>query len=417
MRRTIVIPSAVLEAVAIILVNIQMLGGIRTDEAKYALNIPYPHPPLLRWIFDFFSFLPNQEFFLRFLLATLTLQATWFVWDMGKRLPHEHRSLLTGSWILSAAVLLQAGTIMMAPVTAVTGLFFLWLYVRMEERLLGAHFSQVTERLSRKFGFFKSAVHEQEEWIYGLIAFVWLASLFMTYQTAFFLPVIIALYAPSSLSLWKKILYIFAPLVLLTLYTAINPFVIGSFRTGGDTGSHLYILLKVWFIGGSGFATVIGMYGIFTSRKAPLILSFLIFSAYCFFGFQHDYYAIFFTPFFVEGMRRVLLRTKQLPFASLLMLFACTAVLVALFFPPLHPSLARPVMRQINGFTGTGYVMIQGDFGHEWEYESTVPVRRYVPSATSGAKAVVCLEACNPPLPGETWKIMASSGAEVWVKR
>jgi hypothetical protein len=57
----------------------------------------------------------------------------------------------------------------------------------------------------------------------------------------------------------------------------------------------------VWFIGGSGFATVIGMYGIFTSRKAPLILSFLIFSAYCFFGFQHDYYAIFFTPFFVGG--------------------------------------------------------------------------------------------------------------------
>ncbi len=419
MRQATLISAAVLEVLALIIVNIQMLGGVRTDEAKYLLNIPYPHPPLLRWTFDAVSFLPNHEFLLRVLMATVVIQAVWFVWDMGKRLPHEHRFLLAGTWLLSAAVLLQAGTIMMAPVTAVTGIFFLWLYVRLEERLLGNHVSQIAERLARKFGFFQSAIHEREEWTYGLIAFAWLISLFATYHAAFFLPIVIALYAPSSLSTAKKILYIFAPLLLLTLYTLTNPFIVGTLGTGKPLAYdvRLFMLLRVWFIGGSALAAIVGLYGILKSQRPALIASFLIFSAFCFFTFNHDYYAILFTPFFVEGMRRVLLRTKHLPFASLLALFACAAVIVALFFPPRHTSIARSAMQQTNALSGTGYVMIHGDFGHEWQYESSVPLRRYVFANLSGAKAVVCLEACDPPLPGETWRVVNGEGAEVWIRK
>jgi len=44
------IAAVALQIYALLLAGVQLLGGVRTDEAKYLLNIPYPHPPLARFL-------------------------------------------------------------------------------------------------------------------------------------------------------------------------------------------------------------------------------------------------------------------------------------------------------------------------------------------------------------------------------
>ena len=58
-RLTFILP---LQAWAILLAFVQTLGGgVRTDEAKYLLNIPYPQPPLARWILGWTEALPLMK--------------------------------------------------------------------------------------------------------------------------------------------------------------------------------------------------------------------------------------------------------------------------------------------------------------------------------------------------------------------
>ncbi len=154
-----------LELYAFALAWMQALGGVRTDEAKYLLNIPYPHPPLARWILSQTEALPFQEMFWRTVFATLVVQAAWLVWTMAPDLPRRTRLAMCGCWLIAAAVVLQAGSIMMAPLNALQGLFFVWLYLRRDIDL------------SRSLGW---------------LCLLWFASLFTAYQAVLFLPVVIA---------------------------------------------------------------------------------------------------------------------------------------------------------------------------------------------------------------------------------
>ena len=69
MQRILII--LLLEGYAILLAGMQGVAGVRTDEAKYLLNIPYPHPPFARWIIGQTEWMTYQEMFWRIVFATI----------------------------------------------------------------------------------------------------------------------------------------------------------------------------------------------------------------------------------------------------------------------------------------------------------------------------------------------------------
>ena len=90
MRRALIIIG--LEGYALALAWIQSLGGVRTDEAKYLLDIPYPHPPLMRWVLNLTEGFTYQEMLWRMIFATLLVQAVWLVYHAAVEDPHlRHR--------------------------------------------------------------------------------------------------------------------------------------------------------------------------------------------------------------------------------------------------------------------------------------------------------------------------------------
>ncbi|HEY8668879.1 MAG TPA: hypothetical protein VIL86_19685, partial [Tepidisphaeraceae bacterium] len=199
-----------LEASAFLLACMQMLAGVRTDEAKYLLNIPYPHPPLVRMMMSATEAIAFQEFLWRFLLASLFIQAAWLVWDMGRTLRYPERLVLCGAWLLSGSILLLSGSILLAPVNALQALVFLWLLSR--------------PRLAEN--------------IPGWIALFWIASLFTAYQAVLYLPLVVALFWRMKLPCPRRLLYIFAPILLLALYTLGNPLAVASITHHGGEDLH-----------------------------------------------------------------------------------------------------------------------------------------------------------------------------------
>ena len=75
----VLITVAGLEVYALALAFLQAMSGVRTDEAKYLLNIPYPHPPAARFVLGLTDGWAYQEIFWRIVFATLLVQAVFLV--------------------------------------------------------------------------------------------------------------------------------------------------------------------------------------------------------------------------------------------------------------------------------------------------------------------------------------------------
>lgn len=384
----------------------QMELGVRTDEAKYLLDIPYPHPPLARWLLSLLDGFVWQEMAARILFATLLVQAAWLVWSIGKKLHRYDRYALVASWLLAWGVVSQAGTIMMAPLTALQGLVFLWFYLREEEQTASA----------------------------GIIALFWLASLFTAYQAALFAPIVFTVFWKMRMPAWRKLMLFALPVLFLCAYTLTNPFALASMlhQAGKDAVEPLAArfsdAIALWFVAGSGVASIAGTYGLVRSRRWPLLLTFCIVCAYILAGF-HDYYAVLLVPFFIVGALFVF---KEYPSAPLwyapLLLLAGFAFMVLRFpflepaqsrlLPPLAPATpAREVMRMIGGRHGEGNVLIQGSFGHEWQYESPYPVLKYGEWLLEDAQAVVCLTSECDVRGKEGFEGVAGAPVEVWMRK
>ena len=428
-----------LEIVAVALAFMQMLGGVRTDEAKYLLNIPYPHPPLVRWILSQTEWIPFQEWLWRIIFATLMVQAVWIVmglectkyqksrntqnsisnnerpvrsehWILGNEISlfFDIWGIFVGAcWLFSSAVLLQSGTIMMAPLTALQSLVFLWL-------------------LSNR----SSAERHR-----GFVALFWLASLFTAYQIVLFAPLVIALFWRMKIPLWQKALYVLLPFLLLIIYTFVNPLALSSMFVHGSKDLSETLIErflrtgKVWGLGGSFLISLLGTIGIFHTRRWELIASFLLVLAFVALA-RFEYYAILFTPLFAVGCGALLLslqRINNLPFTisnqfairnlqfAILMLLLLGTTVTLWFFPPsFKPGPSRSVMQLIIAQGKQGSVLINGPFGHEWQYESPFPVRRYVSGFVTGAQAIVCLRPCEN-IPQKDFTEIASDPVPVWM--
>lgn len=394
-----------LQVYALLLAGFQLLTGVRTDEAKYLLDIPYPHPPLVRLVLGLTDGWAFQEPFWRIVFATLIIQGVWIVWHLGRDLDRSRRMVLAGFWLLSAAVILQAGTVMMAVLTAIQGLVLLWLWDRCSDN----HDRDLHTRDCARMGALDCAQ------MGALVGVLWLVSLFTAYQAVLFLPLVAGTCWRSTRS-WRDLLvYVGFPLLLLALYSLGNPLALAAMLIKGEQGGGS-IVEKVrqfgwlWVVSGSGVLSVLGTYGLLRARRWPVLASFSLFSLYILFS-PWPYYAVLLTPFLVYGARFVL-GSVDLPKLHLFLILQIAGALwIILSSPPAPRSPAREVLREIDRSAGSGSILMHGSFGHEWQYENRVvsgqwPVAReremlrYQEELLDQATAVVCLQPCQEVPPG-----------------
>jgi len=394
MRRLLILIG--IEGYAVLLALYRSLGAVHTDEAKYLLNIPYPHPPLARGIINLTEALPYQEMLMRVVFATLLVQAVWLIARMAKGMSPENRLTLCGLWIFCASVLFQSGTVMMAVLTALQGLVLVWLLLEVE-----------------------SGKWKVESYL-GWISLFWLASLFTAYQAVLYLPIVVAIFWKSKTSIVRSALAIGIPLLLVTLYIASNPLAAASFVNAGEqnVGQPLADLLQItlvsWLWAGSAILSVIGVLGMLKGKQWALLLSFLLVCAFHVTSYRM-YYPVLFLPLLIGGVVASPGVLKKS--ATLLAMQIVTAVFIFAHTQlEFYNSSARIVMHQVNQLQSDGAVLISGSFGHNWQYESTSPILRYRPSLLSKAKAVVCLEEC-PGVSGYGFYQISNVGQEVWVRK
>lgn len=398
-----------LELYALLLAWLQSFGGVRTDEAKMLLNIPYPHPPLLRWIVHQTEALPFQEMLWRLLFASLLVQAVWLVWNMGKGLRPASRLLAAALWLLSAALLQQAGSITTAPVTAVEGLVLCWLLLACHpEPVEGRHAAVSVSMLRRA----------QHDTLVFIVVVFWLISLFTAYQVVLYLPIVVAVLRRLRVS-WRGVACaVGAPLFLVGLYALGNPLSLDRFVDAGTLNMGKTVFQKLSevgsmaLVGGSVAGALAGLYGIMLRRAWPLALSLLLIAAFVFLSLR-SYYAVFFTPLFVAGVILLLRERpawwKWIGIAHFLFLFLAIPLPPDRVVPP-----ARVVMQRLQQNGAQGDVLISGSFGHEWQYESRLPIRRYRPEFLDEAGAVVCLRSCDGL--SDSWRKLDGVPVEVWVR-
>lgn len=392
-----------LELLAIVLAQWQALGGVRTDEAKYLLSIPYPHPPFLRTVISWTEFLPFQEMFWRLLLATLMVQAVWLLWDMTRSHHLEDRMVVCAGWLLSSAVLVQTGSIVLAPVIALMALMLLWLRSRPE----------IAGRMP------------------ALIALFWLAMVMTAYQGVLFLPLAWSVLRRAEKSLAMTLLSVVGPIVLLALWTLSNPLALATMVIHGSDGAvtsladHLLGTAQLWIVGGAGIVSLVGTYGILRSRDWALIGSLVLVAAYVTTSVPYPFYAVLFTPLFAGGVW-ALFSGRRHPHAFPILACAVFASAIVTWFsqPLRHPGPAREIMTAIDVAVGTSRagmnaapVLIAGFFGHEWQYESRLPIRRYKPAFAQDAAAVVCQQPCEPMFTTAGWRRLNDVPVETWIRK
>lgn len=394
MRRFLLIIG--LELYALFLAAAQSYAGVRTDEAKYLLNIPYPHPPLARWLFSQLEMLPMQEMFVRVLIASVIVLAVFLIADLARDCTREQRFTLCGLYLLSMPVIMQAGTIMMAPLTAVQALVFIWIALRADAQSAG--------------------------WVMML----WLASLFTAYQAALLLPLIMAYAYRVRLSLFYAALGIGVPLILLTLYTLGNPLVLASMVNAGNQNDHMTMLESIgrvatlWLMAGSIVVAVLGVQGMVRQRQWAMCASFALVLLYMVVSFR-AYYAVLLIPFLVVGASGSQLFKRSPAYVLALHLIATVWLLTA-FDLDFVRSPARYTMHKLQPALESGPVLIVGSFGHEWQYESRVTILQQRGPMLEAledqptTEAIVCLAACGD-LTEEGFARFAGVPVDVWLRR
>lgn len=358
-----------LESYALLLAAYQWTLGVRTDEAKYLLNIPYPHPPLIRYFLSSANSL-WMEFVWRFFFATLLIQSVWIIWELFHHLPKEKRWILCSSWLVAGSMILQAGSIMMAPLTALQGLLFVFLLHRA-----------------------KTLHHE---WDFLLISLLWLFSLFTAYQAILFLPILIAIFRRSHLPLSHQLLYIFSPIILLVLYSLTNPLVLASIVNVAEKDAVLTLSMRLdrffrlVFFSGSGILTILGIVGMFLQHRWEILTTFVLIVAYMFLSHQ-EYYAILLLPFLIIGFATLISKISDAVAA-----FAVIGTLFVVVFLPFQSpgNIARETAKALD-LTPDDTMLLVGPFGHEWQYYSDARVVRYTNTLhDKDYDAIVCIDAC-----------------------
>jgi hypothetical protein len=380
-----------LQAYAFVLACAQAAGGVRTDEAKYLLNIPYPHPPLLRWVMSLTEACPLQDIFWRVVWATLFIQAVWFVWDIARSLPRASRLASCACWLLSAGIVLWAGSIYLSIFNALQALVLVWLLSR--QTLANRH--------------------------PVLTALFWTGMLFSGLQAVLYLPLMVTLTWKMRRSVVDVIVYALLPMGLLALYALSNPLVIAGIAHRGGVESaaplmyKLYHTLRLWLIAGSGIVSILGVTGIIVSYRKELLASFVLVTLFLLLRWN-EYNSVLFVPLLVMGAIIVLERWPRLARPLVAVLVPCCILFVMAFPFQGSPSPAGIVGHEFADGDVEGLVLINGDFGHEWQYALENDIRKFNPDLVDEAAAIVCLEACAL---SAGWERKVGWPVETWVRQ
>ncbi len=384
MHRVIIALS--LQLLAFALAFLRYLGGVFTDEAKYLLNIPYPHPPLVRSVLEWFTAIPLHEEILRIIFATVLIQSVWIVRHAVRQSPRRIRLASCALWLGSAAVLLQTGTLMMSPLTALFGV-----------ALLVPLFAPVSESATRRRAL-----------SFGL-AMLWLASLFTAYQAVLYVPLFVAALHRLGTDRRTILIYVLGPLVPLVIYSLANPLSIGIMlmvANGDPDGNPIGRLVMaswLWWVAGSGILSILGLWGMIYGKRWDILAAFGLVFLYGMLSYQ-DYYAILLTPVLLAGAI-VWLRDQPPVWDRVVWapVIACTAIWslgISSVGDPhrLWPikNLARDVT-MIASPSESDRLLIVGSFGHEWQYYWPGTVMRYTPSLSADmikGASIVCLQEC-----------------------
>lgn len=379
-----------LEIYALACAFYQFSLGVRTDEAKYLLDIPYPHPPLARFILSLLNGWAYEEIFWRIVFATLLVQAAWLILDSLKQCKPIVQTAGVAAWLLSASVLIQAGSVMMVVLTALQALLLVRLSLR--------------DRPVQPY----------------LLGLFWLGSLFTAYQAILFFPLVFGLLQRSRCGIRRMFFILAVPVGLLALYTLTNPLALASFanQAGQDASEtllqHLTGTIRLWAIGGSIVLSTAGTFGLLLRPKAGLIFSFLLVIAFVFLA-RYDYYAVLFTPLFIGGL---ILLLRHLPSASVsLMTLMPVGLVLSLMVATYNTvSIVPRITHVIDASSGTGDTLIVGGFGHDWQFYSSRPIHPFSTSLLPEAHAVVCLAVCEEMQHQTGWRRLADEPVEVWVR-
>lgn len=386
-----------LEFYALALATMQhVLVGVRTDEAKYLLDIPYPHPPFARFILGLTDGWMYQELLWRIVFATLLVQGVWLALSLVSGLSRPARAAVAAGWLLSSPLVLQAGTVMMAPLTAMQALVCVWLL-------------------------FSPGDQTYRAWLIGLF---WLFMLFTAYQAVLFFPVVFAVVWRMRLPASKRLMLFLVPVALLCFYTLINPLALASMVLHAEKDAVQTIAERlresgfIFLLGGSGILSLMGVVGLLFTRRVSLFLSFLLVAAYVFLG-RYDYYAVLFLPLLAAGLVELARRMPRIAVATAALVPVGT-LLILVSFPwlvPVSGMAPEHVMRIIEEKDQPGDILIVGPFGHDWQYVSRRPVRRYQARFLAEAAAVICLRPCEEMQRSARWGRVEETPVEFWVEQ
>jgi hypothetical protein len=216
------------------------------------------------------------------------------------------------------------------------------------------------------------------------VALLWLGSLFTAYQAVLFLPIVYLLTHEMALPKWKRSTILVLPVFLLALYVLSNPLALASFLNAGTQNASLplaaklNLLINLWGAGGSLVLSTVATIFLVQRKQWTLLLCLVLVFAFAFLSYR-AYYAILFTPIFIVALHDVRFTRHQSAFL-LAVHIVVTAQLVVSQPLSVMPSRAEQTMEVLNALLDDGTVLIEGPFGHEWQYASRFPVRRYRPS-------------------------------------
>lgn len=401
MRRSVGTLIIGLELFALVLVYLQLTGGVRTDEAKYLLSIPYPHPPLLRAMMASTSALPGHLILWRFIIASATVQASWLVYALGAVLPSDRRIALVLAWLVCAPVILQGGSTMLVVPSALFGLI-----------LVHRYFDQ----------------REHSPLSAPVIALGWLCALFSVYQSALFAPLVFTLLKRTHISRGRVWSYFLIPVILLGLYSLSNPLALASMLAVSTQDAVIPLLDRsmnivfVWTLSG-GILTFFGLLGIATGGRRTMILTALLVLSYIALSAQ-QYYAFLLTPLLIGGLFQLFCHRKLRPLPFLVLHGFSTVLLLSYSLPQMFiHSTDAEVIAFLRERGLNAPILIDGYFGHQWQYYSPVPVRKYSQTLAveveDSASTIICTKptTCEDDIDRDKWKKIDGAPREVWVKR
>ncbi len=387
-----------LEIPACGLAFLQMLIGLHTDEAKYLLNIGYPHPPLLRTIMAWTTQMPLHEFFWRFVFASAVVQSVWVLRDLAAVLPSGRRRALMLAWLLSSSVLLGAGSILLVHVSALFGLLL---------TVIAIHPKPPRSESA------------------GGIALLWFAAVFCSLPSVLFFPVAWSAFRRMRLSISMTMFLTFAPMALLAVYGLAHPLMLARIAGHAADGiafslsDRMIEVFRTWLFAG-GILSFVGLWGIVRSGRWSLVFTTSLVLLYIIFSPQ-NYYAILLTPLLCVGLFFLFCQRSSAGSFIVAHVFS-NIVIVMLFLPSIEPLHARFVFNALNARTEEGTVLVDGFFGHDWQYESRRPIRKFSQTlsleAESAAAFFVCTKvSCEEDVDGDRWQSSPDLPHGVWIRR